>query len=93
MYFVEQIVCLFAIYYLNMYVYSLFANIILSDTIYSLKFLPNLFLQHNLHPEIKLQNLWQSTIHLPNIEEMYADQFLNQLMTKYPVQSSNNTTL
>ena len=33
--FVEPIVCLFAIRYLNMYVYSLFANIILLDTIYS----------------------------------------------------------
>ena len=33
--FVEPIVCLFAICYLNMYVYSLFANIILLDTIYS----------------------------------------------------------
>ena len=33
--FVEPIVCLFAIRYLNMYVCSLFANIILLDTIYS----------------------------------------------------------
>ena len=38
MYFVEPIVRLFAIRDLNMYVYSLFANIISLDTIYSLKF-------------------------------------------------------
>ena len=43
MYFVEPIVHLFAIRYLNMYVYSLFAKIILLDTIYSLKFLRSFF--------------------------------------------------
>ena len=43
MYFVEPIVRLFAIRDLNMYVYSLFANIILLDTIYSLKFLRSCF--------------------------------------------------
>ena len=43
MYFVEPIVRLFAIRDLNMYVYSLFANIILLDTIYFLKFLRSCF--------------------------------------------------
>ena len=43
MYFVEPIVCLITICYLNMYVYSLFANIILLDTFYSLKFLRSCF--------------------------------------------------
>ena len=37
MYFVEPIVWI-AIPYLNMYIYLLFANIILLDTIYSLNF-------------------------------------------------------
>ena len=41
--FVEPIVCLFAIRYLNMYVYFLFAKTILLDTIYSLKFLRSCF--------------------------------------------------
>ena len=52
MYFVEPIVCLFAICYLSMYVYSLFANIILLGTIYLLKFLRSFFLQHNSYPGI-----------------------------------------
>ena len=43
MYFVEPIVRLFAIRYLSMYAYSLFANIILLDTIYLLKFLRSFF--------------------------------------------------
>ena len=43
MYFVEPIVGLFAIRYLNMYMYSLFANIILLDTIYPPKFLRSCF--------------------------------------------------
>ena len=43
MYFVEPIICLFAIRYFNMYVYSLFGNIILLETIYLLKFLRGCF--------------------------------------------------
>ena len=49
MYFVEPIVCLFV---MSMYVYSLFTNLILLDTIYSLKFLQSFFLQHNSYPGI-----------------------------------------
>ena len=41
--FVEPIVRLFAICYSNMYVYLLFAKIILLDTIYSLRFLRSCF--------------------------------------------------
>ena len=43
MYFAEPIVHLFAIHYLNTYVYSLFANIALLNNIYSLKFLRSCF--------------------------------------------------
>ena len=49
--FVEPVVRLYAIHYSNMYVYSLFAKIILLDTIYLLKFFAKLFLQHNSYPE------------------------------------------
>ena len=53
MYFVEPIARLFAVRYLNMYVYWLSPNItLIIDTIYSLKFLRlKLFLQHNLYPD------------------------------------------
>ena len=46
MYFVEPIVCLITICYLNMYVYSLFANIILLDFLFA-KLFVKLFFQHN----------------------------------------------
>ena len=45
MYFVEPIVCLFVIRYLNMYVYSLFIRRYLFAKIFA-----KLFLQHNLYP-------------------------------------------
>ena len=58
--FVEPILRLYAIRYLNMYVYSLFAEFILLDTIYLLKFFAKLFLQHNsyhvLYPKITCPN-------------------------------------
>ena len=49
MYFVETIVLLFAICYLNMCIYLLFVNIILLNYLFA-KIFVKLFLQHNLYP-------------------------------------------
>ena len=49
--FVEPIVRLYAIHYLNMYIYLLFPKIILSDTIYLLKYFAKLFSQHTSYPD------------------------------------------
>ena len=74
MYFNDPIVRLFAIRYLSMYVYSLFANIILSDTIYLLKFLRScftVFMQHNSYsakvPETKLTILYKLLVSLHTV--------------------------
>ena len=55
--FVEPIVRLYAIHYLNTYVYSLFAELILLDTIYLLKFFAKLFLPHNSYPVVIWENM------------------------------------
>ena len=58
MYSVKPVVRLFAICYLNMYVYSLFADIILFGTIYLLKFSRRCFYSiiRTLHCQYELRN-------------------------------------